>query len=106
MNRLAEIGALNPLDRLHRRDALWQAQRAVLPRRPAARTAGRDGRASPLAPMNTEERLWADYPRHRHDRRQPSHGAPPRGDERAGRDAAPSTWSASATAASCASPAR
>src|ERR1043166_3475448 len=30
INRLAEIGALNSLE-AHRRDALWQAQRAILP---------------------------------------------------------------------------
>jgi hypothetical protein len=34
LNRLAEIGALNALDRQHRRDALWQAQRAILPAGP------------------------------------------------------------------------
>src|SRR5271157_1104985 len=28
LNRLAEIGALNALDKIHRRDALWQTQRA------------------------------------------------------------------------------
>jgi error-prone DNA polymerase len=31
INRLAEIGALNSLERIHRRDALWQAQRAIRP---------------------------------------------------------------------------
>ncbi len=31
MNRLAEIGALNPLDPKHRRDALWKAGRAARP---------------------------------------------------------------------------
>jgi len=49
------------LEKQHRRDALWQAQRAILP-------VGRyllrwRKRASPLRylPMNTEERFWADY---------------------------------------------
>ena len=31
INRLAEIGALNGLNELHRRAALWQAQRAMRP---------------------------------------------------------------------------
>ncbi|HTS64122.1 MAG TPA: error-prone DNA polymerase [Candidatus Acidoferrales bacterium] len=61
LNRLAEIGALNPLDKLHRRDALWQAQRAILPVGPLLEPLEETGAPSPLAPMNTEERLWADY---------------------------------------------
>jgi error-prone DNA polymerase len=60
INRLAEIGALNSLDRIHRRDALWQAQRAILPVGPLLEHLEETG-ASPLNPMNTEERLWADY---------------------------------------------
>ena len=61
INRLAEIGALNSLDKIHRRDALWQAQRAVLPVGPLLEALEEKGAASPLAAMNTEERLWADY---------------------------------------------
>jgi error-prone DNA polymerase len=61
MTRLAEIGALNALDRLHRRDALWQAQRAALPVGPLLAPLEEVGMASPLARMDTEERLWADY---------------------------------------------
>jgi error-prone DNA polymerase len=61
LNRLAEIGALNSLDKLHRRDALWQAQRAILPVGPLLETLEEKGEPSPLVPMNTEERLWADY---------------------------------------------
>ncbi len=61
INRLAEIGALNSLDRLHRRDALWQAQRSILPVGPLLAPLEEKGEASPLAPMNIEERLWADY---------------------------------------------
>jgi error-prone DNA polymerase len=61
INRLAEIGALNSLDQLHRRDALWQAQRAILPVGPLLEPLEEKGEPSPLAPMNTEERLWADY---------------------------------------------
>ena len=61
INRLAEIGALNSLDKLHRRDALWQAQRAILPAGPLLASLEEKNAPSPLARMNTEERLWADY---------------------------------------------
>jgi len=61
LNRLAEIGALNSLDQGHRRDALWQAQRATLPVGPLLAPLEESGEPSPLAPMNTEERLYADY---------------------------------------------
>jgi len=61
INLLAEIGALNPLDRLHRRDALWQTQRAVLPVGPLLAPLEEKGAPSPLATMSTEERLRADY---------------------------------------------
>ena len=61
INRLAEIGALNSLDKLHRRDALWQAQRAILPVGPLLAPLEEKDGPSPLARMNTEERLWADY---------------------------------------------
>jgi error-prone DNA polymerase len=61
INRLAEIGALNSLDRMHRRDALWQAQRAILPVGPLLEPLEETGQPSPLAAMNTEERLSADY---------------------------------------------
>ena len=65
INRLAEIGALNSIDRTaprpHRRDALWQTQRAILPVGPLLEPLEEKGEPSPLTPMNTEERLWADY---------------------------------------------
>jgi error-prone DNA polymerase len=65
INRLAEIGALNSIGRaargFHRRDALWQAQRATLPVGPLLEPQEETGEPSPLAPMDTEERLWADY---------------------------------------------
>jgi error-prone DNA polymerase len=61
INRLAEIGALNSVDRLHRRDALWQTQRAILPVGPLLAALEEKGEGSPLAAMSTEERLWADY---------------------------------------------
>jgi error-prone DNA polymerase len=61
INCLAEIGALNSLDWIHRRDALWQAQRAILPVGPLLGPLEAKGEPSPLARMTTEERLWADY---------------------------------------------
>ena len=61
LNRLAEIGALNPLDQAHRRDALWQTQRAILPMGPLLAPLEETGAPSPLARMNTSERLFADY---------------------------------------------
>jgi error-prone DNA polymerase len=61
LNRLAEIGALNALEKQHRRDTLWQAQRAILPVGPLLAPLEETGEPSPLLPMNTEERLWADY---------------------------------------------
>ncbi len=61
ITRLAEIGALNSLGGIHRRDALWQAQRAALPAGPLLAPLEESGDASPLAAMDPEERLWADY---------------------------------------------
>jgi error-prone DNA polymerase len=61
LNRLAEIGALNSLGEAHRRDALWQTQRAILPVGPLLADEEETGQPSPLAPMNTGERLFADY---------------------------------------------
>jgi error-prone DNA polymerase len=61
LDRLAEIGALNSLDQAHRRDALWQAQRAILPVGPLLAPLEETGAPSPLARMSAEERLRADY---------------------------------------------
>jgi error-prone DNA polymerase len=61
INRLAEIGALNSIEQGHRRDALWQAQRAVLPVGPLLEPLEESGQASPLAAMTDEERLDSDY---------------------------------------------
>ncbi len=59
LRRLAEIGALNSLG-AHRRDALWQAERAVRPAGPLLE--GRTGReTSPLAVMTPPERIRADF---------------------------------------------
>jgi error-prone DNA polymerase len=59
MRKLAAAGALNPLRNMHRRDALWESERV-------SRFAGPllDEEPEPvsvLAPMNTQERLAADF---------------------------------------------
>jgi error-prone DNA polymerase len=61
LNRLAEIGALNSLEQGHRRDALWRAQRAILPVGPLLEPLEETGQPSPLAPMTGEDRLSSDY---------------------------------------------
>jgi len=65
LTRLAEIGALNQLDAIeHRRDALWQVERAGKLEGPLLRNGGslrEDSDARPLRQMNVEERLVADY---------------------------------------------
>ena len=70
---LAKIGALNHVGEmetfaqksltssLHRRDALWQSQKAAQRPGPLLREIPEADAASPLAPMNSEERLLADY---------------------------------------------
>ena len=66
LKRLAEIGALNRLDGIrHRRDALWQVERAGTPEGPLfsdhRESLREDSDALPLQQMNIEERLVADY---------------------------------------------
>jgi error-prone DNA polymerase len=66
LTRLAQIGALNQLDGIrHRRDALWQVERAGRPEGPLLRQQSewlRDpSEAFPLQQMNVEERMVADY---------------------------------------------
>jgi error-prone DNA polymerase len=64
---LAEVGALNFLDperSTHRRDALWQVERACRRSGPLLETTAmvREGLSvSPLAPMTPEERVVADF---------------------------------------------
>ncbi len=67
---LAQIGALNSLadhdhpqdrTRLHRRDALWQVERAVRPSGPLLEALPEAEPSFPLAMMSSEERLVADY---------------------------------------------
>ncbi len=59
--RICGTGASACQPTFHRRDALWQAQRATLPVGPLLAPQEETGVGSPLAPMDTEERLWADY---------------------------------------------
>jgi error-prone DNA polymerase len=61
---LATIGALNnlsPAAKLHRRDALWQVEKAVRQSGPLLEGIIALDEASPLRRMNVEERLVADY---------------------------------------------
>jgi error-prone DNA polymerase len=60
---LARIGALNNISgdgKLHRRDALWQVERAVRKSGPLLEGIA-EFTESPLAPMSTEERLVSDF---------------------------------------------
>ena len=64
--RLAGGGALNSLDGIeHRRDAIWQVERAGKLEGPLFRQNSDvlhdDGASLPLQQMSTEERLVADY---------------------------------------------
>ena len=72
LNTLAEIGALNEINsrrdvasyvstKLHRRDALWQVERAVRHSGPLLDELPEPDANSPLHPMNQEERLVADF---------------------------------------------
>jgi error-prone DNA polymerase len=61
---LAEVGALNflnPSHRIHRRDALWQVERACRRTGPLLETIEEPDRSSPLDVMTSEERLVADF---------------------------------------------
>jgi error-prone DNA polymerase len=62
--QLADIGALNFLDparRRHRRDALWQVERAAQRTGPLLETLEPGEESSPLVVMTPEERLVADF---------------------------------------------
>jgi error-prone DNA polymerase len=64
MVMLAEIGALNFLNaehRMHRRDALWQVERASRRPGPLLETIHEADDMSPLEIMTAEERLVADF---------------------------------------------
>jgi len=62
--QLAEIGALNflnPANPRHRRDALWQVERAAQRTGPLLETTEPGEESSPLDVMTAEERLLADF---------------------------------------------
>lgn len=66
LSLLANVGALNSLDGVqHRRDALWQIERAGRPEGPLLMQQSHwlreEAQDSPLVPMTAEERLVADY---------------------------------------------
>jgi error-prone DNA polymerase len=66
LHLLARIGALNSLEGIaHRRDALWQVERAGKLEGPLLRESSEllreEASSLPLQPMSTEERLVADY---------------------------------------------
>ncbi|MGA8150691.1 MAG: error-prone DNA polymerase [Terriglobales bacterium] len=62
LTTLAEIGALNSVSsKFHRRDALWQVERAVRLSGPLLDALPEPDASSPLRPMNAEERLVADF---------------------------------------------
>ncbi|HXY13318.1 MAG TPA: error-prone DNA polymerase [Terriglobales bacterium] len=65
LQTLAEIGALNAIGNggfpLHRRDALWQVERAVRLSGPLLDGLPEPDTTSPLRPMDAEERLVADF---------------------------------------------
>jgi error-prone DNA polymerase len=65
LTTLAQIGALNKIAGIsHRRDALWQVERAGKLEGPLLKQQSewlRDSEISPLRQMNTDQRLVADY---------------------------------------------
>jgi error-prone DNA polymerase len=61
LEMLAGVGALNGIDTLHRRDALWKAGRAGRPTGPLLETVPETQPESPLEAMTIDERLAADY---------------------------------------------
>jgi len=62
LRMLAEIGALNSLKTgVHRRDALWQSERALRPAGPLLEHLEPAQEISPLAQMTVPERIRADF---------------------------------------------
>ena len=63
LNSLAQAGALNFIEatQSHRRESLWRSELAVRPVGELLEPAAADENSSPLAPMQPEERLFADY---------------------------------------------
>jgi error-prone DNA polymerase len=63
MKKLAQVGALNFIhdEQSHRRDALWQVERATRPAGPLIRGQNEEKSGSPLKRMTVDERLIADF---------------------------------------------
>jgi error-prone DNA polymerase len=61
LRQLARIGALNSIQGIHRRDALWQSELALKPVGPLLEMLEPANEASPLVAMAREERLIADF---------------------------------------------
>jgi error-prone DNA polymerase len=61
VNAISKNETRNSKISLHRRDALWQVERAVRPSGPLLEQDAEFDAPSPLAPMNHEERLVADF---------------------------------------------
>jgi error-prone DNA polymerase len=61
INNSARYSVLGTRNSLHRRDALWQVERAVRSSGPLLEQQAELDSPSPLAPMNHEERLVADF---------------------------------------------
>jgi error-prone DNA polymerase len=63
MRKLAEVGALNPLQNIHRRTALWESERVTRFAGPLLDqpTSNIQNPTSALMPMSAEERLVADF---------------------------------------------
>jgi error-prone DNA polymerase len=60
-SQLADSQPGTRTSKLHRRDALWQVERAVRPSGPLLESQPEPDSPSPLQPMNHEERLVADF---------------------------------------------
>jgi error-prone DNA polymerase len=58
---LAKVGALNFINDVHRRDALWEAERVTRPVGPLLEQLEAVEGNSPLARMNVKERMHADF---------------------------------------------
>ncbi len=87
LRRLSQIGALNFIQNIHRRDALWDSELAKRPAGPLFQPIlAEDSRPaqSPLFPMTDSERLNADFTGTQTHHRQTSHGVSPGGFEPAG----------------------
>jgi DNA polymerase III, alpha subunit len=61
LRKLAKVGALNFISDVHRRDALWEVERAIRPIGPLFEQLEEVEGPSPLRQMTVKERLHADF---------------------------------------------